>query len=94
MGEDTPKSIRIRTGEGNEYRYDAIQQAAEFYECNRSDAAAYACDNVRQLVEAAEKVLARDDLTPRQKKEIAEEFSGRGLEFDVQELVSVDVGDD
>lgn len=94
MREETPKSIRVRTGEENEYRYHAVQQAADFYGCNRSDAIAYACDNVISLVEAAETILSRDDLTPKQKKEIAEEFSGRGLDFGVEELVSVSLGDD
>jgi hypothetical protein len=92
MDDDIPQSVRIRTGEGNEYRYHAVEEAAEFYDCNRSDAVAYACDNVPTLVSAVETVLARDDLTPAQKQEIAQEFSARGLEFDVSEQVSVDQG--
>ena len=90
MSQEVPQSIRIRTGEGNEHRYHAVEQAADFYDCNRSDAVAYACDNVTALVRAAESVLRRDDLTPRQKREIAAEFSARGLEFDVDETVTVD----
>jgi hypothetical protein len=92
MEQDIPQSIRIRTGEDNEYRYHAVEEAAEFYDCNRSDAVAYACDNVPALVDAVETVLARDDLTPKQKQEIAQEFSGRGLQFDVTEEISVDQG--
>ncbi|WP_154021007.1 hypothetical protein [Haloarcula sp. CBA1127] len=57
-----------------------------------SDAAAYACDNVSTPVEAVQAVLARDDLTPAQKQEIAQGFSARGLEFDVSEQVCVDQG--
>jgi len=90
MGEDIPQSIRIRTGDDNEYRYHAVEAAAEFYECNRSDAVAYACDNVPQLVAGVQEVLGRNDLTPKQKQEIAETFSARGLEFDVDETVSVE----
>ncbi|WP_336339649.1 DUF7692 domain-containing protein [Haloarcula brevis] len=92
MDDDIPQSVRIRTGEGNEYRYHAVEEAAEFYDCNRSDAVAYACDNVPTLASAVETVLARDDLTPAQKQEIAQEFSVRGLEFDVSEQVSVNQG--
>jgi len=92
MGEDTPKSIRIRTDDGNQWRYHAIDEVSDFYGCNRSDAVAYACDNVTQLVAAAEAVLARGDLTAAQKREIAAEFSGRGIEFDVDETVTVEQG--
>ncbi len=42
----TPGSVRIRTDEGNEWRYDAIQKAANFYDCNRSNAVAFACEDV------------------------------------------------
>lgn len=92
MSQDIPKSVRVRTDDGNEYRFHAIQEAAEFYECNRSDAIAYACDNVPALVDAVEQVLGRDDLTTAQKREIADEFSSRGLQFDVDENVSVEQG--
>jgi hypothetical protein len=92
MGKDIPKSIRIRTGDDNEWRYHAIDDVSDFYGCNRSDAVAYACDNVTQLVAAAEAVLSRDDLTTAQKQEIAAEFTGRGIEFDVKETVTVEQG--
>jgi hypothetical protein len=92
MGKGIPQSIRIRTNNDNQYRYHAIEQAAEFYDCNRSDAVAYACDNVPKLVEAVEAVLRREDLTAAQKREIAGEFSGRGIEFTVDETVSVQQG--
>ncbi|MBO4248860.1 hypothetical protein IL252_13630 [Halomicrobium sp. IBSBa] len=90
---DVPKSVRIRTGDGNEYRFDAIEQAADFYDCNRSDAVAYACDNVPALVEAARDVLERDDLTTKQKREIAKTMSTRGIEFEIESSVGVDRGD-
>lgn len=41
---DVPGSVRIHTDDGNEWRYDAIQAAADYYDCNRSDAVAYACE--------------------------------------------------
>jgi hypothetical protein len=92
MADEIPGSIRIRTDDGNEYRYHAVEEASEFYGCNRSDAVAYACDNVPALVSAVKTVLSRGDLTTDQKQEIAEEFSVRGLQFDVDEEVSVEKG--
>lgn len=92
--DDVPGSVRIRTGEGNAWRYDALEKAADYYGCNRSDAAAYACDDVASVVTAAAAVLERDDLTQEQREEIAERFNrARGVEFDVEPAtVSVDRG--
>jgi hypothetical protein len=61
MDNDIPQSIRIPTSDENEYRYHAVEEAAEFYDCNRSDAVAYVCDHVPALVSAVKTVLARDD---------------------------------
>lgn len=93
--DDVPKSVRIRTGEGNEHRYDAIQRAANFYDCNRSDAVAQACNDVPRVVEALQRVLVREDLTLQQRREIADEFDRvtRGVEIDVGLDVAVDVDD-
>ena len=93
MPDEIPGSIRIRTGDGNEYRYHAVQEASEFYGCNRSDAVAFACDNVPALVRAVETVLKRGDLTTDQKREIADEFSMRGLQFDVDEEIAIAKGE-
>jgi len=90
MGEDTPSSVRIRTGDGNEHRYYAIEDAATFYDCNRSDAVARACDAVPAVARAVQEVLERDDLTTRQKREIADTLSTRGLSFDIETRVAVD----
>ena len=88
-----PNSVRVRTGDDNSWRYDAIEAASEFYDCNRSDAIAYACDDVPAVAEAVQEVLARDDLTRRQVREIAETFDSgaRGLDVDVDEI-TIDVG--
>jgi len=76
-------SLRIRF-DNAPYREDAIEQAARFYDCNKSDAAAQACEDVVEIVRAAEAVLEREDLTLAQRQEIAETFSTRVSEFDVQ----------
>ncbi len=60
---ETPGSVRVRTDDGNEWRFDAIQKAARFYDCNRSNAIAFACNDVDALVSAARRVLERDDRT-------------------------------
>ena len=86
---ETPGSVRIRTDDGNEWRFDAIQKASRFYDCNRSNAVAFACEDVDQLVAAATRVLERDDLTREQRREIAETLSTRAVSFDLESSVSV-----
>ncbi|WP_265109610.1 DUF7692 domain-containing protein [Halosolutus halophilus] len=87
---ETPGSVRIRTDDGNEWRFDAIQKAAKFYDCNRSNAIAFACNDVDGLVSAARRVLERDDLTLEQRREIAETLSTRAVSFDVGTEVSIE----
>ena len=86
---ETPGSVRIRTDDGNEWRYDAIEKAARFYDCNRSNAVAFACEDIDSLVSAARCVLERDDLTRKQRREIAETLSTRAVTFDVETSISV-----
>jgi hypothetical protein len=94
MSEDVPASVRVRTGGDNRWRYWSIEEAAEWYGCNRSDAIAYACDDVVGIAAALEEVLDRDDLTREQRREIAKTFDEgtRGLSVDVEPAeVSIDV---
>ena len=86
---EAPGSVRIRTDDGNECRFDAIQKAAAFYDCNRSNAVAFACEDIDQLIDAANRVLERDDLTREQRREIAETLSTRAVSFDIETEVSV-----
>jgi len=88
--QDIPGSVRVRTDEDNEWRFTAIQEAADYYDCNRSDGVAYACEDVPQLVAAAKQVLQRDDLTLKQRREIAETMSTRAVEFDVIDEIAVE----
>lgn len=87
-----PGSVRVRTDDGNEWRYDTIEKASEFYDRNRSDSVAFACADVVQFVEAAEAVLKREDLTLQQRRDIAKEFSCRGIEFDVDLDIDTNTG--
>jgi hypothetical protein len=88
---DVPGSVRIRTDDGNEWRYDAIQAAADYYDCNRSDAVAYACEDTTGAVEFVRAVLEREDLTVAQRQEIADFASRhlRGVEIDIVDEVKL-----
>lgn len=90
--DDVPGSVRIRTDEGNEWRYDAIQRASGFFDCNRSDAVAFAAESVPELVDAIEDVLERDDLSLEQRREIADQLSTRAVTFSVESTVDVERG--
>lgn len=90
MPDDVPQSVRVRTGGENEWRYRSIERAARLYDKNRSDSVAYACEDVVGLVDALEEVLGREDLTARQRREIAETVdratSGVSVEVDVLDV--------
>lgn len=89
---ERPASVRVRCNpeNGNGWRYDSIQNAADYYGKNKSDAIAHACSDVPALVEAIATVLDRGDLTRDQKREIAETCSTRAVTFDLDEQVEVD----
>ena len=82
-----PANVQIRI-DGNEWRYHGIKRAQELYNCNRSDAIAYACEDISQLVSRIEEVLARDDLTRQQRRELAETLSTSSLLFEVDVGIS------
>lgn len=83
--------MRIRTDGNYAHRMDFVEAAADYYGCNKTQAVLNACDDVPTIVTAAARVLSRDDLTQRQREEIAEAFNeARGVEFSV-EPASVDV---
>jgi hypothetical protein len=90
MQQDTPSQVRIRTGDGNEYRYEAIEQAADFYDCNKTKAVVAACEDVPELVSSARQVLAREDLTLQQRKEIADTLSTRAVSFKINNKIGVE----
>lgn len=79
--------MRIRTEGEYEYREDAIQDAAQFYDCNKTLAVVSACEDVPKLVSNIEDVLQRDDLTTYQKQSIADTLSTIKLQFEVSEEI-------
>jgi len=90
MQQDTPSQVRIRTGDGNEHRYEATERAADFYECNKTKAVVAACEDVPDLVAAARIVLSRKDLTTEQRQEIADTLSTRAVSFEVEQSIRVE----
>ncbi len=81
--------MRIRTDGDYAYRRDAIERAADFYDCNKTKAVVSACDDVPMFVQAARRVLERDDLILEQRREIAETLSTRAVTVDVETEIGV-----
>ena len=81
--------MRIRTDGDYGHRKDVIERAADYYDCNKTRAIVAACEDVPQLVAAAEEVLERDDLTRQQRREIADTLSTRAVSFDLEEQIKV-----
>lgn len=88
--DDAPNNVQMRI-DGHEWRYHGIERAQDLYDCNRSDAIAHACADVRRLVQGIEEVLERDDLTAQQRREMAEILSTSALDFAVNVEVSTAV---
>jgi hypothetical protein len=88
---DIPGSVRVRCGDGNEWRYDAIEAASRYYDANRSDSIAYACEDVTGAIAFVQDVLEREDLTVAQRQELAELANQqlRGVQFDLVDDVQI-----
>jgi len=68
-----------------------VEQAAEFWDCNKTTALMKSAEFSRRIDERIREVLNRDDLTVRQKREIAETLTVPGAyEIAVEEVVNVD----
>ena len=85
--------MRIRTDGDRSHREETIEQAAEFWDCNKTRALLLSADFSPRIVPRIEQVLAREDLTTQQKREIAETLSIPGtLDLNIEE--SVELGQD
>lgn len=67
--------MRIRTDGKHAHRTDTIEQAAEFWDCNKSVALLKAAEFSWRIDERIREALDREDLTVRQKRELAETLS-------------------
>ena len=82
--------MRIRTDGERSHREETIEQVAEFWDCNKTRALLLSADFMPRIVPRIEQVLAREDLTGRQKREIAETLSIPGaLSVETKEDVAV-----
>ena len=80
----------IRFDEANGYRFDAIQEAADLYDRNRSDTVALVCDDVARRAGVLAEFLARDDLTRGQQRELADALDqALSLDVDVRSEVEI-----
>jgi len=93
--DDIPTVVQVRTDpeDGLAYRFDGIQAAADYWDCNRSDAIAKSCDAVGNLVDNAEEALQHPDLPPSVAEEIAEMVSTRQIDVEYTGP-NVEVGED
>lgn len=83
--------MRIRTDGKHARRKDTIEHAADFWDCNKTTALMQSAEFAWRIDQGIRQVLARDDLTLRQKREIAETLSVRRYyEIVIEETVTVD----
>jgi len=84
--------MRIREDGKHAHRSDTIEQAAEFWDCNKTTALMQSAEFSRRIDERIRTVLARDDLTVQQKREIAETLTVPGsYEIDIEETTTVEM---
>jgi len=83
--------MRIREDGKHAHRTDTIEQAADFWNCNKTTALLKSADFARRMDDRIQAVLARDDLTVAQKREIAETLTVPGTyEISVEATATVD----
>lgn len=83
--------MRIREDGKHAHRTDTIEQAADFWDCNKTTALMRSADFTCRIDGRIRTVLARDDLSLAQKREIAETLSIPGTyEIGLEETVAVE----
>lgn len=83
--------MRIREDGKHAHRTDTIEQAAEFWSCNKTTALMRSAEFSWRIDERIRDVLGRDDLTVQQKREIAETLRVPGTyDIEIRETVSVE----
>lgn len=83
--------MRIRTDGKHSHRIETIKQATKFWNCNKTVALMKSAEFACRVDERIREVLSRDDLTLKQKREIAETLWIPSMyEIEVQQSVRVD----
>ena len=67
--------MRIREDGKHAHRTETIEQAAKFWGCNKTTALLKSAEFAERMDRRIRTVLDRDDLTTKQKREIAETLS-------------------
>ncbi|MFD1513548.1 DUF7692 domain-containing protein [Halomarina rubra] len=82
--------MRIRTDGDYAHRKEAIEQTARFYDQNKTASVVNACEDIPRLARAVEELLARDDFTTEQKREIADLLDlGQSFSVTYSEITTV-----
>lgn len=85
--------MRIREDGKHAHRTETIEQAAEFWECNKTRALLLSADFAPQMDKRIRAVLSREDLTSQQKHEMANTLSIPGrYTVAVDEQLSISKG--
>lgn len=72
--------------------YKVIAQAADFWSCNKTAALLQSAEFAWRIDEHIQKALSRDDLTIRQKREMADTFTTPGLyELETRAEVKIEI---
>lgn len=83
--------MRIREDGKHAHRTETIEQTAEFWDCNKTTALLKSAEFARRMDERLREVMMREDLTARQKRELAETLSVPGIyEVEVEATVEVE----
>lgn len=80
--EGMANSVRIRMDGKFSHRQETVEEVTDFYGAGKTRALMLAAEDVQRAAEAVEDVLAREDLTTEQRREIAAAFD-RVSGFDV-----------
>lgn len=84
--------MRIRENGKHAHRSDTIEQAAEFWDCNKTEVLMKSAEFSSRIDDRIKEVLKRDNLTTNQKLEIAEILSVPDIyKIHVEESISVDL---
>jgi hypothetical protein len=83
--------MRIREDGKHAHRTETIEQAAAFWGCNKTTALLKSAEFAKRMDDRIRAVLARNDLTIRQKREIAETLSVSGFyEITISEGIEIE----
>jgi hypothetical protein len=83
--------MRIREDGKHAHRTDTIEQAAKFWDCNKTKALMRSAEFSWRIDERIREILTREDLTTQQKREIAETLAVHGTyEISLQTEVNIE----